>query len=127
MGAFDYEAIGVADSAAAGVAEESWHEVMDEEELWIGDMVGVEVQKEKLLLVNVKGSVHAYEDKCPHKGTPLSDGEFENGVIICPTHLWEFCAVTACGINPADSQLKPFPVRLADGKIFIALKQVNNS
>lgn len=113
--------VGTANLADTDVAQ-TFFEVMDEEDLWDGDMLGIEVEQKKLLLIKLGGQVHAYDDKCPHKGTTLSDGEFEDGMIICPTHRWEFCAKTGCGINPVESQLTEHPVKVMNGKILVALK-----
>ena len=101
----------------------SWFDVMEADDLWIGDMKAVDAGNEKLLLVNLDGNVRAYDDKCPHKGTPLSDGEFVDGVIVCPTHRWEFCARTGCGVNPVESRLTEHAVKLVDGKIMVALRR----
>jgi nitrite reductase (NADH) small subunit len=98
---------------------ECWIDVMDSDDLWIGEMVGVESALGPLLLVNIDGSVHAYENRCPHKGGRLGDGELANGVIVCPNHRWEFCAKSGRGVNPAGSQLNPYPVRIAGGRILI--------
>jgi nitrite reductase (NADH) small subunit len=99
--------------------DEAWIDVMDSDDLWIGDMVAVESVVGPLLLINIDGAVHAYENRCPHKGGRLSDGEFANGVIVCPNHRWEFCAYSGRGINPAGAQLNPHPVQLAGGRIRI--------
>lgn len=98
-----------------------WHEVMSEDELWEGDMAGVEAAGVKILLINIDGDVRAYENRCPHKASPLGDGELEDGVLTCGTHLWEFDARTGAGVNPATSQLTVFPVRVENGLIYVGL------
>lgn len=42
------------------------------------------------VLFNDGGEIVAAADVCPHKGAPLSAGEFEDGVVVCPLHGWEF-------------------------------------
>lgn len=32
------------------------------------------------------GSIHVLEDRCTHRGAPLSDGEVRDGCIVCPWH-----------------------------------------
>lgn len=99
-----------------------WVEVMLEEELWSGEMVGVEAEGVRLILTNVEGQVRAYEDRCPHEMNPLSDGELEGPKLTCTYHLWEFDAATGRGINPASSRLKDYPVRIENDRIFVGLE-----
>jgi nitrite reductase (NADH) small subunit len=99
--------------------EACWIDLMDCGDLWIGEMVAVESVLGPLLVINIDGAVHAYENRCPHKGGRLSDGEFAHGVIVCPNHRWEFCAHSGRGINPAGPQLNSHPVRIAGGRILI--------
>ncbi|MBP0589499.1 Rieske 2Fe-2S domain-containing protein [Paraburkholderia sp. LEh10] len=99
-----------------------WVDVMDADDLWIGDMIEAQTVVGPLLLVNIDGSVHAYENRCPHKGGRLSEGEFVNGVIVCPNHRWEFCAHSGRGINPAGAQLNRYAVQIVDGRILIAAR-----
>jgi nitrite reductase (NADH) small subunit len=101
----------------------SWIDVMDLDDLWIGDMIAVESVVGPLLVLNLDGSVHVYENRCPHNGGRLSDGELANGVIVCPNHRWEFCALSGRGVNPTGAQLNQHPVRIAGGRILIARRQ----
>ncbi|MCP3709300.1 Rieske 2Fe-2S domain-containing protein [Paraburkholderia sp. CNPSo 3274] len=101
----------------------SWIDVMDSNDLWIGEMVAVESVFGPLLMINIDGAVRAYENRCPHMGARLSDGEFANGVIVCPNHRWEFCAHSGRGINPAGKQLNPHRVRIVGGRILVASGQ----
>ncbi|RFU45236.1 Rieske 2Fe-2S domain-containing protein [Paraburkholderia sp. DHOC27] len=102
----------------------AWIDVMEADDLWIGDRVEAESVAGPLLLINLAGTVFAYENRCPHKGGRLGDGEFANGVIVCPIHRWEFCAHGGAGINPAGTQLKRYAVRIADGRIQVAWERV---
>jgi nitrite reductase (NADH) small subunit len=98
----------------------TWIDVMDERDLWIGDMIEVETEAGPLLLVNFDGMVCAYENRCPHKGARLGDGEFVKGVIVCRNHRWEFCARNGSGINPTGTQLNRHAVQIVDGRIQVA-------
>jgi toluene monooxygenase system ferredoxin subunit len=98
-----------------------WQVIMPAEELWIGEMLGVEVAGINVLLVNVDDQVHAFLDRCPHRASKLSEGELERAKITCPTHLWEFDALSGRGINPENSRLVEFPCRIVDGTIQVCL------
>jgi phenylpropionate dioxygenase-like ring-hydroxylating dioxygenase large terminal subunit len=43
-----------------------------------------------VLLLRFDGKIRAYEDFCPHRGAPLSQGSFIDGQIHCPYHGWSF-------------------------------------
>ncbi|GAA0669660.1 hypothetical protein GCM10009535_56900 [Streptomyces thermocarboxydovorans] len=110
-------------AAPAGAPSVSWRPVMDAEELWIGDMESVQVGDFTIVLTNVDGEIHAFEDRCPHLGTPLSEGDLDGCTLICSTHLWEFHAKTGAGINPGNSRLVTFDTRIDDGQIYVAIPE----
>ncbi len=93
--------------------------IMPAEELWEGDILGVEAGGVKILLVSLDDQIKAYYDRCPHRATRLSDGELDGSKLTCPTHLWEFNILSGRGINPATSRLISFPVEVEDGQIYV--------
>lgn len=59
-----------------------------------GCMKRVESGDRSWVLFNDGGRITAAADVCPHKGAPLSAGEFCDGVVMCPLHGWEFDVAT---------------------------------
>ena len=102
-----------------------WYEIMPFDDLWIGEMLGVEVGGVKVLLLNVEDEVRAYLDRCPHRASVLSEGNLEGLTLTCATHLWEFNALTGRGINPESSQLIRFPVRIENGMIYVEVPEAD--
>jgi toluene monooxygenase system ferredoxin subunit len=100
-----------------------WYEIMPADDLWIGEMRGVEVGGVKVLLVNVEDQVRAYLDRCPHRASRLSEGDLDGSKLTCATHLWEFDALSGLGINPQTSELVRFPVRIQNGSIYVAVPE----
>lgn len=43
-----------------------------------------------IVLIQFEKQVVAYEDFCPHRGAPLSEGTVVDGQIQCPYHGWQF-------------------------------------
>jgi nitrite reductase/ring-hydroxylating ferredoxin subunit len=82
---------------------------------------GVNLGGVDVVLCNVDGELFAYEDRCPHLANPLSHGVLHHNVLTCAAHEWEFDARSGQGVNPQAARLKPFPVRLDDERIFIAI------
>lgn len=56
----------------------------------VGCMKRVVSGEQAWVLFNDDGCMVAAVDTCPHKGAPLSAGEFGDGVVVCPLHGWEF-------------------------------------
>jgi nitrite reductase/ring-hydroxylating ferredoxin subunit len=46
----------------------------------------IEVSGKKIALFNVKGSFHAIDDTCTHRGGPLSQGALDGKQVTCPWH-----------------------------------------
>lgn len=89
------------------------------DELWSGEMTGLSIDGEPVLLLNIDGVVRAYEDCCPHQRSRLSAGEFQEGVLTCPNHHWQFDPATGRGINPKDVCLIPIAIKVDHGEIMI--------
>lgn len=53
------------------------------------------------MLVRVStGDVWAFEDRCPHRGAPLSAGRLADNGLVCPYHGWTFGAEGHCVAMP---------------------------
>jgi toluene monooxygenase system ferredoxin subunit len=97
----------------------SFVEVLSESELWIGEMRHVMVDRRRVLLLRTEHGVHAYEDRCPHLGVPLSRGMLQGDTVTCSAHHYQFDANTGRGKNPKDVRLTLFGVVCRDGKILV--------
>jgi nitrite reductase (NADH) small subunit len=61
--------------------------------------------------------VFATEDRCPHKGGPLSQGIVHDGRVTCPLHSQVIALDTGLVQGPDEGHVRTFPVRLAaDGE-----------
>jgi nitrite reductase/ring-hydroxylating ferredoxin subunit len=45
---------------------------------------------QRVTCVRRAGAVDAIEDRCPHEGYPLSQGDVQGGVLTCKWHNWKF-------------------------------------
>jgi toluene monooxygenase system ferredoxin subunit len=82
------------------------------ENLWSGEMMGLEVNGEAILLVNVDNRIYAYADICPHQKSRLSDGILTDKILRCGRHHWEFDVCAGSGVNPRNACLKLFPIKV---------------
>lgn len=93
------------------------------DDLWDGEMVSVRVGGAPVLLVRLaEGDVHAFADRCPHAGAPLSDGRLAGGTLRCAAHHWEFDARTGAGLNPKSCALERYAVKLVGGAVWVRLR-----
>lgn len=97
----------------------SFVEVLSESDLWIGEMRPVVVGGRRVLLLRTERGVHAYEDRCPHLGHPLSRGSFDGGILTCKAHEFRFDADTGRGTNPKNLHLAGIEVECRQGKILV--------
>jgi toluene monooxygenase system ferredoxin subunit len=97
----------------------TWHAVLPAEDLWEGELTGVQLGGKKIVLLNVAGEIRAFEDRCPHLGSQLSEGSLDGRTLTCAGHLWEFDALTGAGTNPGNCQLTEFGTRVREGQIEI--------
>jgi nitrite reductase/ring-hydroxylating ferredoxin subunit/uncharacterized membrane protein len=56
-----------------------------------GEMRRVEAGTLAVLVVRMKGQLHAIANTCSHAGGPLNEGVLEDGVVTCPWHASRFC------------------------------------
>jgi toluene monooxygenase system ferredoxin subunit len=93
-------------------------------DLWSGEMMGLEVNGECILLVNVDNRIYAYADICPHQKSRLSEGTLTDKVLRCARHHWEFDVCSGSGVNPRNSCLKLFPIKVDGEDILIDIGEV---
>lgn len=91
------------------------------DDIWEGEMEAVHLGTVDVLLCNVDGEVFAYEDRCPHLATPLSEGVLDGALLTCSAHEWAFDVRTGNGVNPASARLRRYPVRLDGEQIFVRM------
>jgi toluene monooxygenase system ferredoxin subunit len=91
------------------------------DDLWSGEMMGLEVDGNGILLINVDNHIYAYGDACPHQKSRLSEGSLLGKTLRCARHQWEFDVCTGQGVNPQNACLKVFPVIVEDRDILLEL------
>lgn len=67
--------------------------------------------------------VYALDNKCPHKGGPLSEGIVAGCRITCPLHNWVMELETGLAIAPDEGQVPTHEIRLTDGIVFLKLQR----
>ena len=100
-----------------------WHRVKDDRsrDLREGGVLRVSVRGRAICLVNVQGTLHAVEDRCPHQGKSLEGGWCEDGYLVCPWHQMRFDPVTGRNRFGMTEPLGVIPIEIRNNGIFVAL------
>lgn len=61
----------------------------------------------------------ALEDRCPHKGGPLSEGIVHGTAVTCPLHAWVFDLATGQAQGTDEGAVRTFPVRHEGGRVLL--------
>ena len=72
----------------------------------------------------VDDRIYALEDRCPHKGGPLSQGIVHGTQVTCPLHNYVISLETGLAQAPDDGMVRTIPLSVLDGRIFMAPEAV---
>jgi nitrite reductase (NADH) small subunit len=64
--------------------------------------------------------VFALENRCAHRGGPLSEGIVHGASVTCPLHNWVFDLETGKALGADEGEVRTYPVEVVDGRIFMA-------
>lgn len=63
--------------------------------------------------------VFALEDRCPHKGGPLSEGIVHGRQVTCPLHAWVFDLATGQALGADEGTVRTIAARTEGGRVFL--------
>lgn len=63
--------------------------------------------------------VFALDDRCPHKGGPLSEGIVHGTFVTCPLHGWVFDLASGQAQGADSGQVATFAARVEGGRILL--------
>ena len=83
----------------------------------------VHVGGKAIAVFNLGDRFMAVDDRCPHKGGPLSDGIMTGGAVVCPLHAWRINLTTGeverpCAAAPA---IATYATKVDAGVVHVAL------
>ncbi len=65
------------------------------------------------------GEIRAFQGVCPHSNTPLNEAEFDGTILTCPLHHWTWDLNSGAPVEPQESALAEYPVKVEDGVVYI--------
>ncbi len=105
------------------LSEEDFVKVSETMDIPPSHMIEIQVDGEKICLVNVEGKFYAIGSICTHEGGPLADGTLEGYEIECPWHGSKFDVRTGEVKNPPASEPEPRYDVKVDGTNLLIKKQ----
>lgn len=68
----------------------------------------------------IENRFFAIEDRCPHKGGPLSQGIVHGAEVTCPLHNWVISLKTGMALGADEGSVRTFALKVEGGKLFIS-------
>ena len=75
---------------------------------------------------NAEDEVFAVEDRCPHKGGPLSQGIVFGTSVACPLHNWTIELDGGCARAPDQGCVPKFACKVEAGKVLLDAAELNS-
>jgi 3-phenylpropionate/trans-cinnamate dioxygenase ferredoxin component len=95
--------------------------VAEADELKPAQMKKIRLNGKRLLLCNSDGKFFCVDEMCSHEDYSLELGCIRDGRIKCSLHGSWFSLETGEPLaEPADAPIRTYPVRVEDGKIWVA-------
>jgi len=80
----------------------------------------VRAQGQEIALFNIKGTVYALNNSCPHSTGPLIEGRLHQTTLTCPWHGARFNVTTGqCLGGPATTDASAYTVMIDGDNIFL--------
>ena len=87
-----------------------------------GTMLMVQVDGTDILLVDLEGTIRAYQGICSHEYFELDKGFLTGDSLTCALHLSRFDLFSGEALDPpAELPLAMYPVTIADGRVLLEL------
>lgn len=65
--------------------------------------------------------IFALENRCPHRGGPLSEGIVHGRKIACPLHNWIIDLESGAATGADEGCARSFPVKIEKGRIYLEM------
>ncbi len=67
------------------------------------------------------GRFYALDNRCPHKGGPLSEGIVHDCRVTCPLHNWVLDLRTGEATGADEGRTGTYEVKVEDGTVYLKL------
>jgi len=98
----------------------AWHRV-ETGDLEEGHVTSVVVGDRAICLTRIAAGFGALDNRCPHQGGPLGEGQIERGYVICPWHGYEYDPQTGLPPEGYGDAAHTYPLEERPDGVFIEL------
>ncbi len=104
-------------------ADDGWEDVCAASEINEGDMKGVRVAAQPVVVGRVGGRLYAIGGTCTHQRALLEEGDLDGRTVRCPLHDSGFDITTGQPVHPPATVPVPiFDVKVEAGRALVARK-----
>ena len=102
-----------------------WTAVAATEDIPVREGRVVHAGGKDIAVFNLGDRFMAVDNRCPHKGGPLSDGIMTGGAVVCPLRAWRINLTTGeverpCAAAPA---IDTYATKVDAGVVHVALRR----
>ena len=102
----------------------NWHSIGNISDIPLRGARCVKTPQGKIAVFRTaENEVFAIEDRCPHKGGPLSQGIVHAKAVTCPLHNWVISLETGKALGADEGAVRTIPLELRGEEIFMALAE----
>lgn len=89
----------------------------------------VQIAGHDIAIFNLGDRFLALENKCPHRGGPLSDGIVSGSNVVCPLHAWKIDLASGEVVNRTDNPpcARTFAARVENGVVSLEIPIMDNT
>ncbi len=105
------------------VARYEWFRV-DPGDLEVGEVTTVIAAQRAVAITRTEAGYGALDNRCPHQGGPLGDGQIEGTCLICPWHGYEYDPLTGRPPGEYPDAATPYDVEERGDGLYVRLPVV---
>ncbi|WP_420446593.1 thiamine pyrophosphate-binding protein [Candidatus Poriferisodalis sp.] len=101
--------------------EFAWHRLVGVDELDVGRVTTVTVERESLCVTRTDTGFGCLANACPHQGGPLGEGSIEGGWLRCPWHGYDYSPTNGKPPPPFDDAPAAYRTEVRPDGVYVAL------
>jgi nitrite reductase (NADH) small subunit/3-phenylpropionate/trans-cinnamate dioxygenase ferredoxin subunit len=95
----------------------AWIALCKVSELVEGEGKFVKLPDRNVAVFRKEGTVHVFDDRCPHAGASLSGGTIDDDCVVCPWHQWSFSLEDGTVVGGGRARIRIYPVRIEGDEV----------
>ncbi len=100
----------------------NWLKISDVSDICSGNGKVVMLEGKAIALFNLDGHFMAMDNRCPHRGGSLGNGELIGPIVTCPWHGWQFNCRTGSAVENETIVVRTYPLENRSDGLFISIE-----